>query len=150
LEGEAMNCYLYCNRLKPPDKELSRNRGIADVFREPERFRYKGRPLVVVDTAAMAQQDLRFAYIAKPMRAAANRDYEVEAVFGLGTSRGILFGTVVPALIVESESGEVIDVYPHRKVEREVTVREVLELSESGLNRSSYRRRKDQRLKYLQ
>jgi hypothetical protein len=47
-------------------------------------------------------------------------------VFGLGTSRGILFGTVVPALVVESESGDVIDVYPHRKAEREVTIREVL------------------------
>jgi hypothetical protein len=82
---------------------------------------------VVVDTAAMAQQDLRFAYIAKAMGAAVNRDYEVAGVFGLGTSHGILFGTVVPALVVEFESGEVIDVYPHRKVEREVTVREVLD-----------------------
>jgi hypothetical protein len=121
-----MRCYLFCNRQKPPDQTFSRNGGVEDVLLKPEAFRYEGYPLELVNTAAMAQDDRRRAYIAKAMGAAVNRDYDVKAVFGLGTSRGILFGTVVPALVVESESGDVIDVYPHRKAEREVTIREVL------------------------
>jgi hypothetical protein len=96
-----MKCYLFCNRQKPPDQNFPRNDGVEDVLRKPEAFRYQGYPLELVETAAMAQDERRRAYIV----AAVNRDYDVKAVFGLGTSRGILFGTVVPALVVESEVG---------------------------------------------
>jgi hypothetical protein len=78
----------------------------------------------------MAQQDRRLVYIAKAMWPATTRHYEVKAMFGTGTYGGIFFGADVPALVIESDSGEVLDVYPHRKSRREVTIREVLTKSE--------------------
>ena len=121
-----MKCFLFCNRQKPADKAFPRNNGIDDVMVQPEAFSYKGYPLELVDTAPMAQHDRRLAYIAKAMWPATTRHYEVKAIFGTGTYGGIFFGTDVPALVIETDSGEVLDVYPHRKSRREVTIREVL------------------------
>ena len=50
------------------------------------------------------------------------RGYEVRA----GTDGGLYFGSKVPALVVEADSSEVVGIYPHRKSNHEVTIREVL------------------------
>ncbi len=42
------------------------------------------------------------------------------------TNTGLFFGSQVPALVVVADSGEVLDIYPHRTSGREVTIREVL------------------------
>ena len=46
-------------------------------------------------------------------------------MFGTGRYTGIFFGSQVPALVVVADSGEVLDIYPHRKSGREVTICEV-------------------------
>jgi hypothetical protein len=121
-----MKCLLFCNRQKLPDKSFPRNDGIDGVMLKPETFCYDGNPLQLVDTAPMTSRVRKIAYLKKAMWPAVARPYEVEAMFGSGTYGGILFGGDVPALIIESDSGEVLDVYPHRESKREVTIREVL------------------------
>jgi hypothetical protein len=105
-----MKCFLFCNRQKPADRGFPRNNGIDDVMVQPKAFRYDGCPLQLVDTAPMTQHDRRLAYIAKAMWPAATRHYEVKAMFGIGTYGGTFFGTDVPALVIESDSGEVLEV----------------------------------------
>jgi hypothetical protein len=125
-EVELMKYLLFWNRQQSVEKGFSHNNGIDDVLLNPEAFRYDGHPLQLVDTASFREEDRKSAYLEKAMWPATAHHYQVKAMFGTGIYGGIFFGSVVPALVIESDSGEVMDVYPHRKFNREVTIREVL------------------------
>jgi hypothetical protein len=92
----------------------------------PKAFRYEGCELQLFDTRALTEKDRVDMYITNAMWPAAKRHYEVKPMFGTGRYTGLFFGSQVPALVVVADSGEVLDIYPHRKSGREVTIREVL------------------------
>jgi hypothetical protein len=123
-----MKCRLYADRQQPVvEKNLpKRNDGIESVIAQPEGFQYEGCPLEVVDTASMSEDDRIDAYLSKAIWPAAKRNYKVRRVFGTKECPGIFFGEQVPALIVESDEGEVLDVYPHRMSGRFFTIRSAL------------------------
>jgi hypothetical protein len=123
-----MKRMLFCDRqnLATIEKTFSRNAGIEHVLERPQVFSYEGGPLEFVDTAEMSEDNCRTAYRKCAMWPAAVHHYEVKPIFGTGNYGGIFFGRKVPALVIESDSGEVLDVFPHRKAGREVTIREVL------------------------
>jgi hypothetical protein len=122
-----MKCRLYADRRQPAvEKNLKRNDGIDNVIAQPDAFQYEGCPIEVVDTASMTEDDRIDTYLSKAIWPAAKRNYKVRRVFGTSEYPGIFFGEQVPALVVESDAGEVLDVYPHRMSGRYFTIRSAL------------------------
>ena len=91
-----------------------------------QRLEERGVPWEVVDAMTMADDELMNLYLEGTL-ATARRKYRVRQVFGSKRHAGFLFGRGVPALLVyEPGKPHPVDVYPHRRGTRTVTIRAFL------------------------
>ena len=91
-----------------------------------QRLEERGVPWEVVDAITIADDELMNLYLEGTL-ATARRKYRVRQVFGSKRHAGFLFGRGVPALLVyEPEKPYPVDVYPHRRGTRTVTIRAFL------------------------
>lgn len=87
----------------------------------------QGVQLELVDTGNLSDEARMQAYLEAAMPAI-RRKYRVQRVFGSKRFSGRYFGKEVPALVVyEEEDRPPLDIYPHNKEGRVVTIREFLE-----------------------
>jgi hypothetical protein len=138
-EGKAASqTYGDVNSISPMDKEYvlycSRsailnehpyNAGIYEALERAEDLRKQGWKIRAVDTAQMTEDEKYAAYLRSTTPAMKNKS-PIRQVFGSLKQSGFMFGLGVPALLVQSPSGEVVDVFPHRESERIVTINEFL------------------------
>src|SRR3989304_1483507 len=123
-----MTLKLICHSRTPP-LALPENEGfdlgeIRGIFRRLESL---GVPWEIVDTLRMPDQQLADLYLEATFPTA-RRKYRVRQVFGSKRHAGFLFGRGVPALLVyEPGKSYPVDVYPHRRGTRTVTIRAFLE-----------------------
>ena len=91
-----------------------------------QRLEERGVPWEVVDAITIADDELMNLYLEGTL-ATARRKYRVRQVFGSKRHAGFLFGRGVPALLVyEPGKPHPVDVYPHRRGTRTVTIRAFL------------------------
>jgi hypothetical protein len=114
---------LYCNQSAILD--LPCNSGIREALERIEELRRQGMNIRIVDTAQMSEDELQTAYL-KAITPSVMKKYAIRKVFGSQQHAGSTFGRGVPALAVQSESGRMTDVFPHREAERVVTMNEFL------------------------
>jgi DNA processing protein len=111
---------LYCDR-SAILKEHPYNLGIDEAFERAEDLRKQGWKIRFVDTAQMTKDERYAAYLRATTPAMKNKS-PIRQVFGSLKQSGFMFGLGVPALVVQTPSGEVLDVFPHRQSERIVTI----------------------------
>lgn len=102
------------------------NKGIDAVLARPQDFRPKGQPLEVMDIGRMNEEQRMTAYI-RALTPSVYQKYRVRKVFGSQRHAGSAFGRGVPAPVVwDDVDGFALDVYPHEKLGRVVTIYEFL------------------------
>ncbi len=112
---------LYCNR-SAILKEDRCNSGIDEALKRAENFKSKVR---VVDAAQMTE-DGRYAVYVRATTPAMKNHNPIRQVFGSRKHSASMFGLGVPALLVQTQLGEVLDVFPHKESQRIVTINEFL------------------------
>ena len=94
-------------------------------------------PWEIVDAMTVPDDELMNLYLEATL-ATARRKYRVRQVFGSKRHAGFLFGRGVPALLVyEPGKPYPVDVYPHRRGTRTVTIRAFLKDLLDSLEKSS-------------
>lgn len=107
-------------------KNDPRNKGVEAVIARPKDFRRDGQPIQIVDTGKMTEDQRMTAYI-RALTPSVLQKYRVRKVFGTQRNAGVFFGRGVPALVVWPDDGDFpVDVYPHEKLGRTVTIYEYL------------------------
>jgi hypothetical protein len=115
---------LYCN----PSailKEHPCNSGIYEALKRTEELSRQGVKVRLVDAAQMTEGD-RFAVYVRATTPAMKNHNPIRQVFGSRKHSASMFGLGVPALLVETQLGEVLDVFPHKESERIVTINDFL------------------------
>ena|ERR1700674_2995097 len=101
------------------------NAGIGEALERIEDLRRQGMKIEIVDTAQMGENEVQNAYM-KVITPSVMKKYSIRQVFGSQRQAGFMFGRGVPALAVQTESGQMVDVFPHKESERIVTIHEFL------------------------
>ena len=103
--------------------DVPENEGLYEAGVEPmlHRIREAGATYAVVDVSGFSRQQLEDAYVSRAVPPSVRRQYGVKRVFGTNKYAGSRFGRGVPALVV-LEDGRPVDVYPHEKEGRIVTI----------------------------
>ena len=110
--------------LASPDNEGFDLRAIQAILRRLEGL---GVAWETVDTMTISDEELTNLYIEATLPTARTK-YRVRQVFGSKRHAGFLFGRGVPALLVyDPGKSHPVDVYPHRRGTRTVTIRAFLE-----------------------
>jgi hypothetical protein len=115
---------LYCNRSAILKGHPS-NSGIDEALKRTEDLSRQGVQVRVVDAAQMTE-DERFAVYVRATTPAMKNKNPIRQVFGSLKHSASMFGLGVPALLVQTQLGEVLDVFPHKESERIVTINEFL------------------------
>ncbi len=107
--------------------DVPENEGLADDGLEPivRRLRETGAAYEVVDVSSYSREQLEDAYVSRAVPPSVRRQYGVKRVFGTNKYAGSRFGRGVPALVV-IEDGRPVDVFPHEKEGRIVTIADYL------------------------
>lgn len=80
-----------------------------------------------VDTSRLSDREVYEAY-AKAWAPSVSKKLGIRRVFGTRRRSGCFFGRGVPALLVYGGDGDhPVDVYPHEKLGRTITIKEFLE-----------------------
>jgi hypothetical protein len=107
-------------------KDTPPNTGIDAVLARLQDFRPKGQPLEIMDIGKMTEEQRMTAYI-RALTPSVYQKYRVRKVFGSQRHAGFAFGRGVPALVVwDDAEGFALDVYPHEKLGRIITIYEFL------------------------
>ena len=126
-EGKVILKLIHHSQTQPlasPDNESFDLRAIQAVLRRLEGL---GVVWEIVDTMTISDEELTNLYIEATLPTARTK-YRVRQVFGSKRHAGFLFGRGVPALLVyEPGKSYPVDVYPHRRGTRTVTIRAFLE-----------------------
>lgn len=127
MEGKVILTLIHHSQTQPlasPDNESFDLRAIQAILRRLERL---GVVWEIVDTMTISDEELTNLYIEATLPTARTK-YRVRQVFGSKRHAGFLFGRGVPALLVyEPGKSYPVDVYPHRRGTRTVTIRAFLE-----------------------
>ena len=114
-------CVFYCT----PSailRGLPYNANIDAALDRIDRLRCQGKVRVV-----KASDNKLLASYLQASTPSVEKKYSIQQAFGNLHHPGFLFGRGVPALIVQSTSGTMaVDIFPHKKLERIVTVHEAL------------------------
>lgn len=114
---------------KVPPLASAENEGfdLGKVQATLRRLEALGVPGDVVDARTMSGEELENLYLEATVPTA-RRKYQVRQVFGSKRRAGFFFGREVPALLVyESDKRSPVDVVPHRRGTRTVTIRTFLD-----------------------
>ena len=126
-EGKVILTLIHHSQTQPlasPDNESFDLRAIQAILRRLEGL---GVVWEIVDTMTISDEELTNLYIEATLPTARTK-YRVRQVFGSKRHAGFLFGRGVPALLVyELGKSSPVDVYPHRRGTRTVTIRAFLE-----------------------
>jgi len=115
---------LYCNR-SAILKEHPYNSGIYEALERADDLCRQGWKVRTVDTAQLSE-DERYAVYARATTPAMKNKNSIRQVFGSRKHSAFMFGLGVPALLVKTSTGEVVDVFPHQESERIVTINDFL------------------------
>jgi hypothetical protein len=113
-------CVLYCTASQIL-RGLPSNADIDAALERIEELRREGTVRVV----KLREDEVHSAYV-RATAPSVEKQYSSQLVFGSLHHPGFLFGRGVPALIVQSASGTIADIFPHRKSGRIVTIYEAL------------------------
>jgi hypothetical protein len=102
-------------------RALPCNADIDAALERIEELRREGRVRVV----KLREDEIHNAYV-RATAPSVEKKYSSQLVFGSLHHPGFLFGRGVPALIVQSASGTIADIFPHRESGRIVTIHEAL------------------------
>ena len=126
-EGKVILKLIHHSQTQPlasPENEDFELREIRSILRKLESL---GILWEIVDTRTMSDEQLTNLYIEATLPTARTK-YRVRQVFGSKRHAGFLFGRGVPALLVyEPGKSYPVDVYPHRRGTRTVTIKTFLE-----------------------
>lgn len=115
---------LYCDR-SAILKDHAYNSGVFEALERANDLCRKGWKVRTVDTAHM-NEDERFAVYLKATTPAMKNKNPIRQVFGSRKQSAFMFGLGIPALLVQTSTGEVVDVFPHKESERIVTINDFL------------------------
>jgi len=108
-------------------RELACNAGIDEALERIENLRRRGLKVRVVDMTQVSEHEIQSVYISATTPPSVMKKYRIRQVFGSRRQSGFLFGRGVPALVVQTPSGEMAeDVFPHEESGRIVTINEFL------------------------
>lgn len=122
-EGEVMLKLIHHSRTQPlalPENEGFDFQAIQALLQRLEELGVSGE---ILDTRTISEEDVTNLYL-EAILPTARRKYRVRQVFGSKRHAGFLFGRGVPALLVyEPGKPYPVDVFPHRRGTRPVTIR---------------------------
>lgn len=97
---------------------------LLDRLKDAKKLDYK-----IIDTSRMTGSERDKAYSTAILPSVFNK-YEIRRIFGTNRKSGIFFGREQPALLV---TGDMSEVFPHRKNGRTMTIERFLERLAEGL-----------------
>jgi len=133
-EVEVVKLKLYYNSKQHPQNDPA-NQGFSEAMDLLAVLESQGIHCDRIDTVRLPNEKVYEAY-ADAWTPSVSRKFAIRRVFGTRRRSGCYFGREVPALLVyEDSNGDPIDVYPHEKLGRTVTIKDFLKglLTDSNL-----------------